>query len=508
MQRCIAELSEVSRRHSTSLNALAEEGQNIRRFTTLNKSNYLRGKQKTEYTDLTRKVKVEPQEFAKVQSRELVLSKRERVNNESIDTSNLIEKVVEYENMKLAIERVLKNKGSHGVDGMKTDELREHINKHWYTSIKSKILENRYKPSPVRRKEIPKDDGGVRLLGIPTVLDRTIQQAISQVLSSIYEPTFSNSSFGFRPNKGAKDAIIKAKQYINEGNRYVVDMDLEKFFDKVNHDILMDKLAERIKDKVLLSLIRKYLKSGIMINGLEVCNEEGTPQGGPLSPLLANIMLDELDKELESRGHKFCRYADDCNVYVKSARAGKRIMDSVTRLIEGKLKLKVNRNKSAVDLVSKRKFLGFSIYFAKDGAQIRVHEKSYRKFKNKIRQITNRNKGISMEYRLKKLNQITVGWINYYGIAKAKSRIIELEKWIRRRLRACIWKTWKKIKTRHDNLVKLGVENYKAWEYANTRKGYWRISNSPILNTSLSTKYLEKLGFNSISKRYQMIHQF
>ena len=471
----------------------------------MDKSKKLQRKQKTQYRDQVVEVEVELQGKSKVQSNFMVLPNRESVNDETFDTSMLLEEVLERNNMLLALKRVISNKGSHGVDGMKIDELREHIKKHWDT-IKAKILESKYNPSPVRRVEIPKVDGGVRLLGIPTVQDRLIQQAIAQVLSRIYEPLFSNNSFGFRPRRGAKDAVTKSKQYINEGNRWVIDMDLEKFFDKVNHDILMGKLEKKIKDKRLLSFIRKYLKSGILINGVSVTSAEGTPQGGPLSPLLANIMLDELDKELEKRRHKFCRYADDNNVYVKSKRAGIRVMESMIKLIENKLKLKVNKDKSAVDFVSKRKFLGFSFYFAKGGAEIRIHEKSIKRFKDKIKFYTNRNIGISMESRLKKLNQIMMGWINYYGIANAVAKLKELDKWIRRRLRACIWKQWKKISTRHRNLVKLGINKYKAWEYANTRKGYWRISKSPILSKSLNNKYLESLGFVSLTQTYQMMH--
>lgn len=471
----------------------------------MDKSKKLQRKQKTQYRDQVVEVEVELQGKSKVQSNFMVLPNRESVNDETFDTSMLLEEVLERNNMLLALKRVISNKGSHGVDGMKIDELREHIKKHWDT-IKAKILESKYNPSPVRRVEIPKVDGGVRLLGIPTVQDRLIQQAIAQILSRIYEPLFSNNSFGFRPRRGAKDAVTKSKQYINEGNRWVIDMDLEKFFDKVNHDILMGKLEKKIKDKRLLSLIRKYLKSGILINGVSVTSAEGTPQGGPLSPLLANIMLDELDKELEKRRHKFCRYADDNNVYVKSKRAGIRVMESMIKLIENKLKLKVNKDKSAVDFVSKRKFLGFSFYFAKGGAEIRIHEKSIKRFKDKIKFYTNRNIGISMESRLKKLNQIMRGWINYYGIANAVAKLKELDKWIRRRLRACIWKQWKKISSRHRNLVKLGINKYKAWEYANTRKGYWRISKSPILSKSLNNKYLESLGFVSLTQTYQMMH--
>lgn len=439
------------------------------------------------------------------QSNNLALAKRERENNVLEDTNNLLERVLARENMLKAMKRVIANKGSHGVDGMRVDELRTFIINNWLT-IKQKLLEGRYKPSPVRGVEIPKPDGGIRLLGIPTVLDRLIQQAIAQELNKIYDHTFSDSSYGFRPNKSSKQAIVKARQYINDGYRWVVDMDLEKFFDKVNHDILMERLSRKIRDKRLLKLIREYLKSGIMLNGIKVKSDEGTPQGGPLSPLLANILLDEVDKELEKRGHKFCRFADDSNVYVKSRKAGLRVMASMRKILEGGLKLKVNENKSAVDLVTRRKFLGFSFYFGKGGANIRIHEKSYKRFENKIRNLTNRNAGINMEYRIKKLNQLTVGWINYFGVAKANAKIKELDRWIRRRLRACIWKQWKKVKTRGRNLIKLGLPTYKAWEYANTRKSYWRVSNSPILHITLDNKYLETLNYKSISKRYQLVH--
>ena len=402
-----------------------------------------------------------------------------------------------------AMYKVIRNKGSHGVDNMKADELREHVINTWNT-VKSKLLEGKYNPSPVRRVEIPKPDGGIRLLGIPTVQDRMIQQAIAQILNEIYEPIFSKSSYGFRPGRGAKDAIKKSEEYINQGNKWVVDMDLEKFFDKVNHNILVRKLERRIKDQRLIKLIRKYLESGVLINGIKVSSEKGTPQGGPLSPLLANIMLDDLDKELEKRGHKFCRYADDCNIYVKSKRAGERVMKSITNIIENELKLKVNRNKSNVDLVSRRKFLGFSFYFAEGGAKIRIHEKSIIRFKDKIREITNKNKGISMDYRLIKLNDMIIGWVNYFKIANASRKLMELDKWIRRRLRACMWKQWKKVRTRYRNLIKFGIPKPKAYQYANTRKGYWRISNSPILNKIFNNKYFEILGLISMTKVYQV----
>ena len=446
---------------------------------------------------------MEVQYKQKMQSKYIKLPNRESVNGELFDTSRLLEKVLARDNMLEAMYKVIRNKGSHGVDNMKADELREHVINTWNT-VKSKLLEGKYNPSPVRRVEIPKPDGGIRLLGIPTVQDRMIQQAIAQILNEIYEPIFSKSSYGFRPGRGAKDAIKKSEEYINQGNKWVVDMDLEKFFDKVNHNILVRKLERRIKDQRLIKLIRKYLESGVLINGIKVSSEKGTPQGGPLSPLLANIMLDDLDKELEKRGHKFCRYADDCNIYVKSKRAGERVMKSITNIIENELKLKVNRNKSNVDLVSRRKFLGFSFYFAEGGAKIRIHEKSIGRFKDKIREITNRNKGTSMDYRLIKLNDMIIGWVNYFKIANASRKLMELDKWIRRRLRACMWKQWKKVRTRYRNLIKFGIPKPKAYQYANTRKGYWRISNSPILNKIFNNKYFEILGLISMTKVYQV----
>lgn len=415
----------------------------------------------------------------------------------------LLEEILDSENMNLAYKRVKANKGSHGVDGMKVDELLPYLIKHG-KEIKQSILEGKYTPQPVRRVEIPKPDGGVRLLGIPTVLDRMIQQAIAQVLNRIFDPSFSKSSYGFRPGKGAHQAIMAAREHIKQGNNWVVDIDLEKFFDRVNHDKLMSLVARKVRDKRVLKLIRKYLESGIMLNGVKVKNEEGTPQGGPLSPLLANIMLDELDKELERRGHKFCRYADDCNIYVKSKKAGQRVMESVTRYIEQELKLKVNKNKSAVDRPSKRKFLGFSFYIK--GGEVRnfIHKKPIERFKDKVRAITSRSNGRSMEWRKEKLNQLITGWVNYFKIADMKNTARELDGWIRRRLRMCYWKQWKKIKTKHDNLVRLGINDVKAWEYANTRKGYWRISNSQILATSITNEYLEKEGFLSLTKRLSM----
>ncbi|MEK4221365.1 group II intron reverse transcriptase/maturase [Bacillus sp. FSL W8-0116] len=415
----------------------------------------------------------------------------------------LLNQILSRENMLLALQRVEKNKGSHGVDMMPVQNLRQHIVENWI-SIKEAILKGTYEPMPVRRVEIPKPDGGVRLLGIPTVTDRLIQQAMAQVLSRIYDPMFSEHSYGFRSNRSAHDAVRKAKGYIRDGYRWVVDMDLEKFFDRVNHDRLMSTLAKTIKEKPLLKLIRKYLQAGVMINGVVSRTEEGTPQGGPLSPLLSNIVLDELDKELEKRGHKFVRYADDCNIYVKSKRAGERTMASVKRFIEGKLRLKVNEKKSAVDRPWKRKFLGFSFTPSKE-PKVRIAKQSLKRMKKKVREITSRKIPYPMEYWIKKLNQYLLGWYGYFALADTKSIFEDLDGWIRRRLRMCLWKNWKTSKTRIRNLIKLGVPEWKAYEWGNSRKGYWRISKSPILHRTLGNSYWSNQGLKSLQKRYEFL---
>ena len=417
----------------------------------------------------------------------------------------LMEQILSRENLLTALKRVERNKGSHGVDEMPVQNLRRHVLQHWQT-MKMEIFEGTYKPQPVRRIEIPKPDGGLRLLGIPTVTDRFIQQAIAQVLTSLYDPTFSDYSYGFRPRRSAHDAVKKAKSYLTDGNRWVVDIDLEKFFDKVNHDRLMGTLAKRIEDKRLLKLIRKYLKSGIMINGLVTTSEEGTPQGGPLSPLLSNIVLDELDTELEKRGHKFVRYADDCNIYVKSKKAGNRVMNSVTSYIEGKLKLKVNLDKSAVDRPWKRKFLGFSFTIHKE-PKVRIAKESVKRMENKIREITSRKKPYPMTYRIKKLNQYLMGWCGYFALADTPSVFRNFDSWIRRRLRMCIWKAWKLPRTRVRKLTGLGVPKGKAYEWGNTRKSYWRISKSPILHRALDNSYWNHQGLKSLLLRYESLRQ-
>lgn len=446
---------------------------------------------------------------------ELETRDNQRVHSESVatcnpkaeskqHTENLLEEILHKRNLYEAYKQVKRNKGSHGVDGMGVEELLPYLQENADRLIEE-ILKEEYKPQPVRRVEIPKDNGKKRLLGIPTVIDRLVQQVIAQELNKIVDGDFSEYSYGFRPKRSAHMALKQAQEFINEGYRYVVDIDLERFFDTVHHDKLMGLLTKRIKDKRVLKLIRAYLNSGIMINGVKVKSEEGAAQGGPLSPLLSNILLDELDKELEKRGHKFCRYADDCNIYVKSKRAGERVLKSITEFLEKELKLKVNQEKSAVASPTRRKFLGYSYYYSKEGIQLRVHPKSFKKLKNKIRQATNRNVSMNFEQRLKKLAEITTGWVNYYKLANMEKRLKEIDEWARRRLRACIWKTWKKTKTRFKYLIKLGVPKQKAWQYANTRKGYWRISNSPILNKTITNQRLINHGFKSLLQQYKKI---
>lgn len=412
---------------------------------------------------------------------------------------SLMEKVVERSNLKKAIERVESNKGAAGIDGMQTCELREFLKANW-KNIKQALLDGTYKPSPVRRFEIPKPDGGVRMLGIPTVLDRFIQQAIQQVLTPIFDPTFSQFSYGFRPDKSARQAVRQAQGYIRSGKRIVVDIDLEKFFDRVNHDLLMTKLAKQIKDKRIIKIIRRYLQAGVMLNGCCVATEEGTPQGGPISPLLANIMLNDLDQELTKRGHTFVRYADDCNIYVKSKRAGQRVYESVGKFIQKHLKLKVNKEKSAVDYPNKRKFLGFSFTICKQ-VKLRIAPKTREKFKATIRKLTSRRKSISMKERLENLKAYLLGWAGYFGIAEANWIFHELDEWIRRRLRMCLLKQWKSCKTKLRNLTNLGIDEEWAKCIAFSRKKYWRLAKTPQINKALGLAYWRDQGLISLVDR-------
>lgn len=409
----------------------------------------------------------------------------------------LMEWIVSEGNMREAYKKVVSNKGSPGIDGVTIIDLKDYLFKHWETT-KQLLLEGNYEPQPVKRVEIPKPDGGVRKLGIPNVIDRLIQQAINQIISQFFEPNFSEYSYGFRPRRSAAMAITQAKEYIREGHRVVVDMDLEKFFDKVSHDILMARIRRKISEPGILSLIRRYLKSGIMENGLIKASDEGTPQGGPLSPLLSNIMLDDLDKELERRGHKFCRYADDCNIYVKSEKAGTRVLESITKFIEKRLKLKVNHNKSGIDRPWRRKFLGFSFTSLKQ-TTIRVHEKSREKLRNKIREICSIGRGMNMEMFIKKkLNPVIRGWGNYFRQADTVTYAKDLDSWIRRRLRNVMWRQWGRSRVQYRKLKAAGVSSDKCYMMANSSKGPQRMSKFHDYRKAYPPTYFEKMGLVSL----------
>jgi RNA-directed DNA polymerase len=412
----------------------------------------------------------------------------------------LMEAMVEQQNMLRALNRVQSNKGSAGVDGMSVKELRSFLKERW-PRIRTDLLEGSYRPLPVKRVEIPKPDGGVRQLGIPTVLDRLIQQALLKVLTPLYDPTFSESSYGFRPGRSAHQALRAARDYVASGKGWVVDLDLEKFFDRVNHDILMNRLSRRVGDKRVLRLIRAYLGAGIMANGVVIERYEGTPQGGPLSPLLANILLDEFDKELERRGHSFVRYADDCNIYVSSERAGERVMASLIQFLAKKLRLKVNAAKSAVARPSERKFLGMRITRT-EKARISIAPKSVIRFKKVVRRITKRNRGISLSQVIAELNRFTMGWVNYFGIAGIKSLTKDLDSWIRHRLRCFLWKQWKKPQTRIRHLRKSGVGPWLAWGVASGKHGPWAVSGCPAMTKAVPNAYLKEQGYQSLLERY------
>lgn len=405
----------------------------------------------------------------------------------------LLELILDDNNLDIAIQKVIRNKGSNGVDKMSTSELKGVMSGEFRKELKDKIRSRKYKPSPVLRVEIPKADGGVRELGIPTVIDRMIQQAIHQILSPIYEPIFSESSYGFRPQRSAHMAITQALEYMNQSREWIVDIDLEKFFDRVNHDKLIQIVSERVNDGDVVSLIRKYLQSGVMIDEEYKESVIGTPQGGPLSPLLANIILDKLDKELESRGLKFVRYADDIQIYVGTERAANRVMKSVIRFLEEELKLKVNVSKSKVRKPnnSDTKFLGFGFY--KDSKsylfKAKPHTKAIKALRDKIKYITSRSNGFSMDRRLSKLKYLFRGWFNYFKIGTLDSIVREIDGYTRFRLRMFIWKKWKKVSTKYRALIKLGISKAKAWEWANSRKGYARVARSYIMQRSVWIGY-------------------
>jgi RNA-directed DNA polymerase len=422
-----------------------------------------------------------------------------RVRREAEDPAGnqrVMEEVCERENLRKALQRVRANQGSPGLDGMTVEELPEYLKQHW-PAVREQLLSGTYEPKPVKRVEIPKPDGGVRKLGIPTVLDRFVQQAVQQVLQKQWDPAFSEHSYGFRPGRSAKQAVAKAQQYIAEGYGWCVDFDLEKFFDRVNHDKLMGAIAKRVVDKRLLKLIRAFLNAGVMEDGLVSPSVEGTPQGGPLSPLLSNLVLDELDRELERRGHRFVRYADDSNIYVRSERAGQRVMESVKRFITAKLKLKVNESKSAVAKPQERKFLGFSFTSGKE-LKRKIAPKAIDRFKERVREITRKSKGRSMEKMVEELARYLRGWRGYFGFCETPSMLQGLDSWIRRRVRSAFWRQWKTGRKRYAELVRRGVSGTEAAKTASSRRGPWRVSQSPTLDRALSNAYLASFGLPSL----------
>ena len=415
----------------------------------------------------------------------------------------MLDKILERGNMTQAFKRVVANGGASGIDGMKASELQSYLNGAWAT-LKEDILSGKYEPQAVRRVEIPKPNGGIRLLGIPTVLDRLLQQAIAQELQQVWESTFSEHSYGFRPNRNAHQAVSKAQSYINAGRTYIVDIDLEKFFDRVNHDHLMHLLSERVSDKRVLHLIGQYLRAGVMIGGIVSKTEEGTPQGSPLSPLLSNIVLDVMDKELEKRGHKFVRYADDFSIYCTSQRGAERLQSSLTTFIETELHLKINEAKSGIRRPSKMVLLGFGFHIKSKGTWgIRLAPKSITRLKDKIRKFTQRREPLSFIQRVIVLKSLQEGWINYFKIANCNKHLEEIDKWTRSRLRMCEWKLWKRVRTRIKRLKELGIASDQAYQWGNTRKGYWRTAHSPILTRSLTNEWFKSEGYVSLSELYR-----
>lgn len=413
-------------------------------------------------------------------------------------TEHLMEEVADRENLNQAYRRVKANQGAPGVDGMTIAAARDWIIEHKEELIAS-LLDGSYQPQPVRGVQIPKPGGGMRQLGIPTVIDRLVQQALLQVLEPLLDPTFSDSSYGFRPGRGAHDALHQASKYVAEGRTIVVDMDLEKFFDRVNHDILMARLARRIGDKRLLAIIRRFLEAGLMQDGVCVTRYEGTPQGGPLSPLLANLLLDDLDRELSRRGHAFCRYADDCNIYVRSQEAGERVLASITAFLEGKLRLRVNRDKSAVAHVSERKFLGYRLL---GGGTLAIAPKSIQRAKERIRQITRRNRGVSFERMIGELNSFTTGWVTYFRYAKAKDTLRGLDKWLRHKLRCVRLKQRKRARSIAAFLQQLGVPKNQSWTTAACGKGWWRMAQTPAAQQAMNNQWFQARSVVSLLDRY------
>ena len=416
------------------------------------------------------------------------------------ETERLMEEIVSRGNMMAAYSKVVANKGAPGVDNMTVAELKGYLQEHW-PRIKEELLAGTYVPHPVRKKEIPKPDGGMRVLGIPVALDRLIQQAVSQVLGRLFIPEFSKHSYGYMPGRSAHQAIQAARQYVAEGRRWVVDTDLEKFFDRVNHDILMSLVKRKVKDPLVLKLLDSYLKVGMLIGGLVSPRQDGTPQGSPLSPLLSNIMLDELDKELEKRGHAFCRYADDCNIYVVTKASGERVMTTITRFLSERLKLTVNQNKSAVDRPWRRIFLGYSMNWY-PRPRLRAGEKTVAKMKTAVREICRVGKGRSIKQVIEDLNPKLRGWLNYFRYVDSDYLFKELDGWVRRKLRRIIWKQWKRTRTRAKNLIKLGLSSNAAWRFVRKQRGPWAMSGTNVMNRHLNNDYFGKLGLVSLQNQY------
>ena len=455
-------------------------------------------KQKISQDSYLQKNRAEPEDYVGVQTSMWITEN----NLTSIEQTGygMLEQILSPANLNAAFKRVKQNKGAGGIDEMQVESLKDYLIKEKEALIAS-ILGGKYRPNPVRRVEIPKENGKKRQLGIPTVVDRVIQQAITQVLSPVYEKQFSESSYGFRPKRSAHQALRQCRRHITEGYKYAVDMDLEKFFDTVNQSKLVEVLSRTIKDGRVISLIHRYLQAGVVVANKFEQTAVGVPQGGPLSPLLSNIMLNELDKELERRGHRFVRYADDLLILCKSKRAAARTMENLVPYIEEKLFLKVNGEKSTVGYISKVKFLGYSFYMKRE-CRLRIHLKSVEKMRSKIRELTSRSNGWGNARRKERLKQYITGWVNYFKLADMKKLMIETDEWYRRRLRMVLWKQWKQVRTRLTNLTKLGIAKSKAREYANTRKGYWHIANSWVLSTSVTNERLKQAGYVFLTDCY------
>ena len=455
--------------------------------------------------DRPQRIGAEPRRYAGA-SRHAWNTEADKPNVEPVNAQDLLGQICDRDNMREAYLKVVRNKGAGGVDNMSVDELDDWLRDN-YDALIGMLMAGKYKPKPVLRVEIPKEEKGkVRSLGVPVVIDRMIQQAIVQVLTPIYEPLFSEYSYGFRPMRSAHDALAQVKQYADEGKVWCVSLDLERFFDTVNQSKLIQLLGETMEDGRVISLIHRFLMAGVMIGGEVHPTKEGTPQGGPLSPLLANVVLNELDRELERRGHAFVRYADDCLILKETGRAAMRVRDSVTAFIEKKLFLKVNRDKTIVArLNADVGYLGYGFYKTRGEWRFRVHPKAMAKLKDKIRTITARSNGWSLDYRRYRLKTLIAGWVNYFKLADMKKPLLEVDEWCRRRIRSMYWKQWRKVRTKFRVLIKLGIPKDKAWEWANTRKTYWRIAHSWILTRALSNAKLSELGWGTFLEKYEQV---